>query len=195
MTRMHVRLVRTLPFFIVLGVGFWLWHEAGAFTAARLGRAGPEVWPRIILVVLIVSAVVGAIQALVREIDESSTSALIKSATRAIGQKEEIETDLRIEVGDPQTRRPLWAGAGIALLLGFVAIIPYLGFTLSGFLLMFGIILCAGYRKPIIAGVTAAVGALAFFVIFQRLVYVSLPLGVGPFKELSTMLMALFGVK
>jgi putative tricarboxylic transport membrane protein len=132
---------------------------------------------------------------LVRGADESSASALIKSATRAVGREGEIEADLQIKAGDPTMRRPLWAGVGIALLLGFVAVVPYLGFTLSTFLLMFGIILCAGYQRPIIAGVTAAVGTLAFFLLFQRLVYVSLPLGIGPFKEFSTALMALLGVK
>ena len=195
MIRMRVRLVRALPFFIVLGVGFWLWHEAGGFALARAGRIGPEIWPRAILVLLIVSAAVGAIQALVRGIDESSASALIKSATRAVGREGEIEADLQIEAGDPRTRQPFWAGAGIALLLGFVAVVPYLGFTLATFILMFGVILCAGYQRPIIAGITAALGTLAFFAIFQRLVYVSLPLGVGPFKELSIALMAALGVK
>lgn len=195
MTRMRVRLVRVLPFFIVLGIGFWLWHEASGFALARADRVGPEVWPRAILVLLIASAVVGASQALVRGADEGSASALIKSATRAVGREGEIEADLQIEAGDPSTRQPLWAGVGIALLLGFVAVVPYLGFTLTTFLLMFGVILCAGYRRPLVAGVTAAIGTLAFFIIFQRLVYVSLPLGVGPFKELSTALMAALGVK
>ena len=195
MTRMRVRIVRALPFFIVLGVGFWLWHTAGGFALGRAGHIGPEIWPRAILVLLIASAVVGTIQALVRGADEGGASALIKSATKAVGREGEIEADLQIEAGDPRTRRPFWAGVGIALLLGFVAVVPYLGFTLSTFLLMFGIILCAGYRRPVVAGVTSAAGTLAFFVVFQRLVYVSLPLGVGPFKELSTALMAALGVK
>ncbi|MSO85158.1 MAG: tripartite tricarboxylate transporter TctB family protein [Rhodospirillales bacterium] len=195
MIRMRVRLVRALPFFIVLGVGFWLWHESRVFALARPGYVGPEVWPRAVLVLLIASAVVGAVQALVRGIDEGSASALIKSATRTVGREGEVEADLQIEAGDPSTRRPLWAGIGIVLLLGFVVIIPYLGFTLTTFLLMFGVILCAGYQRPLIAGVTAALGTLAFFVIFQRLVYVSLPLGVGPFKELSITLMAAIGVR
>ena len=195
MIRMRVRLVRALPFFVVLGVGFWLWHESRAFALARPGYVGPEVWPRAVLVLLIASAGVGAIQALVRGIDESSASALIKSATRVVGREGEIEAELKIETGDPSRYRPLWAGAGIALLLGFVAVIPYLGFTLSTFFLMFGVILCAGYQRPLIAGVTAALGTLAFFVVFQRLVYVSLPLGVGPFQELSIALMAALGVK
>lgn len=195
MTRMRVRLVRALPFVVTLGVGLWLWHVAGGFALARPGQVGPEIWPRAILVLLIASAVVGALQALVRGADEGSASALIKSATKAVGREGEIEADLQIEAGDPSKRRPLWAGVGIALLLGFVAVVPYLGFTLSTFLLMVGVILCAGYQKPLVAGITAAAGTLAFFVVFQRIVYVSLPLGVGPFKELSTALMAAFGVR
>lgn len=195
MTPIRVRLVRALPFFIVFGIGGWLWHETGGFAVTRPGYVGPEVWPRAVLVLLIVSAVVGSIQALIRGTVEGGASALIKSATRAVGREGEVEADLQIDAGDPSTRQPVWAGVGIALLLGFVAVVPYLGFTLTTFLLMFGIVLCAGYRRPLVAGVTAAVGTLAFFIIFQRLVYVSLPLGVGPFKEMSTTLMALLGVK
>jgi putative tricarboxylic transport membrane protein len=195
MIRMRVRLVRALPFFIVLGVGFGLWYVTGGFALGRAGHIGPEVWPRAILVLLIASAIMGAIQALVRGIDEGSASALIKSATRAVGREGEIEAELQIEAGDPRTRRPLWAGVGIALMLGFVAVVPFLGFTLTTFLLMYGVIWSAGYRRPLIAGVTAAAGTFAFFAVFQRLVYVSLPLGVGPFKDLSTALMAALGVK
>ncbi len=195
MTRMRVRFVRALPFFIVLGIGFGLWYVTGGFAPGRPGYIGPEVWPRAILVLLIASAVIGTLQALVRGTEEGSASALIKSATKAVGREEEVEADLQIEAGNQRTRQPLWAGAGIALLLGFVAVVPYLGFTLAAFLVMFGVILCAGYQNPLVAGITAAAGALAFFIIFQRIVYVSLPLGVGPFKELSTGLMAAFGVR
>ncbi|MBI3451689.1 MAG: tripartite tricarboxylate transporter TctB family protein [Rhodospirillales bacterium] len=195
MIEMRVRLTRSLPYFIALSGGLWLWHAADGFALASPGRVGPEAWPRVILALLIVSAVVGAIQALVRNVDEGNASALIKSATKAVGREGEIEADLQIEAGDPSTRQPLWAGAAIILLFGFVAVIPYIGFTLATFLLMFGIIMCAGYRRPGIAAVTAAIGTLAFFVIFQRIAYISLPLGAGPFQEFSTSLMAAFGVK
>ena len=195
MTRMRVRLVRALPFLIVLGVGFWLWRVSGGFALARPGYVGPEVWPRAILILLIASAVAGAVQALVRGIDDASASALIKSATRVVGRDGEVEADLQIDAGDPSMRRPVWAVAGIVLLLAFVAAVPYLGFAPTTFLVMFGFILAAGYQRPLVAAVTSAIGTLAFFVIFQRIVYVSLPLGVGPFKELSTTLMAMLGVK
>ena len=83
----------------------------------------------------------------------------------------------------------------MAAMLGYVAVISYLGYAVSTFLLLFSIMLLAGYRRPLLAVLISLVGCLAFFVVFQRIVYVSLPLGVGPFKELSLALMALMGVR
>ena len=195
MIPIRVRLMRALPYLIILGIGVWLWRESSGFALLRPGYVGPEVWPRAVLILLIASAVVGALQALVRGIDDDAASALIKSATRVVGRDGEVEADLQIDAGDPSTRRPVWAVVGIALLLGFVAAVPYLGFAPTTFFVMFGFILAAGYPRPLIAATVAAVGTLAFFFIFQRIAYVSLPLGVGPFKELSTTLMAVFGVR
>ncbi len=195
MVRMRERLARALPFLIVLAVGAWLWLVTGGFTAARPGYAGPDLWPKAVLVLLIAAAAVGAVQAFARGLDDGAAGALIETATRAVGREGELEADLQLESGDPASRRPLWAWIGIALLLGYVAVVPWIGFTPATFLLMFGIILAAGYLKPWRAAAIAAVGTLAFFVVFQRIVYVSLPLGAGPFKELSIALMAAIGVR
>ncbi len=195
MIRMRERLARASPFLIVLVVGAWLWLVTGGFVTARPGYAGPDLWPKAILVLLIAAAAVGAVQAFARGLDDGAAGALIETATRAVGREGGLETDLQLESGDPASRRPLWAWIGIALMLGFVAVVPWIGFTLAAFLLMFGIILAAGYLKPWRAAAIAAVGTLAFFVVFQRIVYVSLPLGAGPFKEISIALMAAIGVR
>lgn len=195
MIRMRERLARASPFLIVLVVGAWLWLVTGGFVTARPGYAGPDLWPKAILVLLIAAAAVGAVQAFARGLDDGAAGALIETATRAVGREGELEADLQLESGDPASRRPLWAWIGIALMLGFVAVVPWIGFTLAAFLLMFGIILAAGYLKPWRAAAIAAVGTLAFFVVFQRIVYVSLPLGAGPFKEISIALMAAIGVR
>ncbi len=195
MIRMRGRLARAIPFLIVLAVGVWLWNVASGFTSARPGYAGPDLWPKAILLLLLTAAFVGALQALVRDVDDGALGALIESASRAVGREGELEADLQLEFGDPAKRQPLWAWFGIALLLGFVAIVPWIGFTPATFLLMFGIILVAGYPRPGIAAAISAVGTLAFFVVFQRIVYISLPLGAGPFKEMSIALMAAIGVR
>jgi putative tricarboxylic transport membrane protein len=195
MIRMRGRLARAFPFLIVLAVGVWLWHVANGFVAARPGYAGPDLWPKAVLLLLIAAALVGALQALMRDVDDGTASALIESASRAVGREGELEADLQLEFGDPAKRQPLWAWVGIALLLGFVLIVPWVGFTLATFLVMLGIMLAAGYPRLGVAVATSAVGAFAFFFVFQRIVYVSLPLGAGPFKELSIALMAAIGVR
>jgi hypothetical protein len=194
MIGMRERLVRAFPFLIVLAVGIWLWHVADGFVSARPGYAGPELWPKAVLVLLILAALTGAVQSLVRAPDEG-LGALIEQASRAVGREGELEADLQLEFGDPATRRPLWAWVGIALMLGYVALVPWTGFTIATFLLMFGIILAGGYPRPGIAATIAASGAFAFFVVFQRVVYVSLPMGAGPFKDLTIALMAMIGVR
>ena len=195
MIQMRGRFVRALPFLIVLVAAALLWLVTGDFVTARPGYAGPDLWPKAVLVLLIAASAVGALQALLRDVDDGGAGALIETATRAVGREGELEADLQLEFGDPAKRQPLWAWVGIALLLGYVAVVPWIGFTPATFLLMFGIILAAGYLKPWRAAAIAALGTLAFFVVFQRVVYVSLPLGAGPFKDVSIALMAAIGVR
>jgi hypothetical protein len=60
---------------------------------------------------------------------------------------------------------------------------------------MLTIMLLAGYTRPVVAAFISLVGTLAFFFVFQRVAYISLPLGVGPFKDLSVWLMTIIGVR
>jgi putative tricarboxylic transport membrane protein len=191
---MRERLARAIPFLIVLAVGVWLWHVADGFVSARPGYAGPELWPKAVLILLLLAALVGAVQSFARA-PEEGLGALIEQASRAVGREGELEADLQLEFGDPATRQPLWAWAGIALMLGYVAVVPWIGFTIATFFLMFGIILAGGYPRPGVAAAIAAGGAFAFFFLFQRIVYVSLPMGAGPFKDLTIALMAAIGVR
>lgn len=193
---MSLRLLRIFLFLVVIAIGAYLWTVATAFgVGARLGRAGPDVWPKIILGLIILAAAYGAVQALFRKNENEGLSLLVEIATRSVGREEETQKELDAESGPVETRRPIYAVGGIVAMLGFVAGIPYLGFSVTTFLLMFAVMMIAGYRRPSIAALVSFLGALAFFFVFQRIVYVSLPLGVGPFKELSTGLMVLFGVR
>ena len=119
----------------------------------------------------------------------------MRAAVRAIGRESEAQKELEAEAGTTGEQQPLRAAGAIAALLAFVALIAFLGFTLTTFLLMFAIMLLAGYRNRPLAAVIALLGALSFFFVFQKVAYVSLPLGAGPFKALSEMLIYLFGVR
>jgi putative tricarboxylic transport membrane protein len=187
---------RAGPFVIVLGVGIWLWTVANDFAiTTRLGRAGPDLWPKIILVLMIGAALWGIADALLRSRPEQETSILIAKASRSAGHEEDARRDLAEATDGTGKRHPRYAAAGIAAMLGYVVIIPYVGFLIATFLLLLAIMSAAGYTRPLRATALSLVGALAFFIVFQRIVYVSLPHGVGPFKEMTLTLMTLLGVR
>jgi len=188
---------RVAPFLIVAGAAVWLWTIAESFSiSTRLGRAGPELWPKIVLLLMLGAALWGVAEAVLKgRSEENETSVLITNAARSAGHEEDARKDLAGETDDGVKRQPASAIAGMAAMLGYVAVISYLGYAVSTFLLLLSIMLLAGYLKPLRAVFIALLGAFAFFFVFQRLVYVSLPLGTGPFKELSITLMALIGVR
>lgn len=186
---------RVAPFVMVFGFGVWLWTVANDFAiSTTLGRAGPDLWPKIVLVLLIGAALWGILDAALRSRHGDDTSILITNATRSAGHEEDARVDLEGEAASAE-KRPIFAILGIASMLGYVALIPYLGFVISTFLLLLAIMMFAGYERPLRAIIIAGLGALVFFGVFQRLVYVSLPMGAGPFKELTLALMALLGVR
>ncbi len=187
---------RAGPFVTVLGAGVWLWSVANDFAiTTRLGRAGPDLWPKIILVLMIGAAIWGIADAILKSRPDDETSILIANASRSAGHEEDARQDLAAATDGASERHPQFAVAGIAAMLGYVAVIPYVGFLLATFLLLMAIMLAAGYTRVLRAAGISLIGAFVFFIVFQRIVYVSLPHGEGPFKELTLALMALVGVR
>jgi putative tricarboxylic transport membrane protein len=190
------RLGRAAPFLLVAVICLYLFNVANQFDfVVRAGRPGPDIWPMIVLILILFASAWGAVEALLVPNDADGMSVMVRAAVRAIGREGEAERELEAEAGGDGERRPLRALAAILMLVAFVGSIAFVGFTVATFVLMFAIMLLAGYKRPLIAAVIALLGTLAFFFVFQRVAYVSLPLGVGPFKELSTTLMAIFGVR
>lgn len=187
---------RAGPFVIVLGAAIWLWTVASDFAiTTRLGRAGPDLWPKIILALMIGAAIWGIAEALLKSHPDDDTSILIANASRSAGHEEDARKDLAEATDGRSERHPRFAVAGIAAMLGYVIVIPYVGFLIATFLLLLAIMLAAGYTRLLRAAVISLIGAFVFFIVFQRIVYVSLPHGEGPFKELTLALMALVGVR
>jgi putative tricarboxylic transport membrane protein len=185
------RLLRAAPFLAVGVIGLWLWSVADSFSiTTRLGRAGPELWPKVVLSLMLGAALWGVADALFRAPPAHRTASSPVGYTKpSIGYEEDLGQSLE---GKPQ---PVFAVAGLAAMLAYVAALPYLGYAVSTFLLLLAIMLLAGYRRPLSALLIALLGTLAFFFVFQRIAYVSLPLGSGLFRQFSITLMALIGVR
>jgi hypothetical protein len=183
---MAARVRRMAPFAATLGGGLYLWSLTGEFdTAFSADRVGPAAWPRIVLTVLLGAALLGLVQAALRPGDlDRSLGAQLTSAPGAEG---EPEVEAR-----PSNLRAL---AGIGLLAIFPVAVPWLGFLITATLVLFAQMWVGGYRRPLPAALIAVVGTLALFFIFQRVVYLSLPLGAGPFAEFTKLVMATLGVR
>jgi hypothetical protein len=52
-----------------------------------------------------------------------------------------------------------------------------------------------GFRHVLWNPVVSLIGSFGFFFIFMKVAYISLPLGQGPFKALSLLLMQWMGVR
>ena len=84
---------------------------------------------------------------------------------------------------------------GIALTIGYVALLGTLGFFIDTVLYIAALMWTGRYRRwPVIAAVAFA-GALVFMFIFMKVVYLSLPIGSAPFATVSLLLMQLLGIR
>jgi putative tricarboxylic transport membrane protein len=85
--------------------------------------------------------------------------------------------------------------SGIVLTVLYVLVIERLGFFLTTFLYLAAFTWIGRYRRPVIVLVSSLVGSLFFMFMFMKVVYVSLPLGQGPFSQVTFLLMRLMGIR
>jgi cytochrome c oxidase subunit IV len=84
---------------------------------------------------------------------------------------------------------------GMGATLAYVLLVGMLGFFLATAAYLAAFVAVGGYRRWGVIGACALGGSLAMVVVFMKIVYVSLPLGAGPFRALSLSLLVLLGVR
>ncbi|HEX6795328.1 MAG TPA: tripartite tricarboxylate transporter TctB family protein [Casimicrobiaceae bacterium] len=170
------------PYAALFAASAYLYHEAGAFaSAARPGQLGPDFWPRAVLVLLMIVCGFAIVRrALVaRPVDVPEAADHGEPAVRP----------------DTVHRYPWLLAAGIALTIAYVLALDWLGFFVATALYLGLFMLVGCYRRARVIVASSVLGSLAFVYVFMKIVYVSLPLGRGPFKALSVWLLALLGVR
>lgn len=187
---MSGRLKGALPYAVLFLGAAYLYHGAGAFAATgRPGQLGPDVWPRSILVLLMVVCAF-----------EMVRGALF---VRAAADGEEAQAGAQAQAGagaapkpphEEERRYPALLAGGIGLTVLYVPGIQILGFFLATSIYLALFMLIGRYRRGAVIAATSVLGSLAFVYVFMKVVYVSLPLGVGPFKQVSAWIMAALGI-
>ncbi len=181
------RLARAAPYALLLAVAGVLYYFALRIdTSAAAGRIGPDAWPRAVLMLLGVVCIY-----------ELAKSFLAANARSAGGMLQDY-LDASVAPDEAQSAAPpsvLRLALGIGATLAYVLLVGVLGFFLATAAYLAAFIAVGGYRRWGVIAACALGGSLAMVVVFMKFVYVSLPLGAGPFRALSISLLALLGVR
>jgi hypothetical protein len=181
------RLAKSLPFLVLLCAAAFLFVRTLHFNFPHVpGRLGPDVWPQAILILLMITCAGAIGRNLLGEVHT-------KAGVKAPEDYPSVPGDAGDDAEAP-SRYGLVAG-GLLLFLAYPIALEYLGFLIATFLLMVLFMLVGQWRNA--AGVVAvsAIGTLALFYIFRGIVYVSLPLGSGPFHDFTVWIAALLGMR
>lgn len=182
------RFARAAPYALLLAIASVLYYFAlGIDTSAAAGRIGPDFWPRAVLVLL---ALVCAY--------ELAKGFLSADARSAGGMLQNFLLDhwgAADHAKSAALPSVLRLALGMSATLAYVLLVDVLGFFVATAAYLAAFIVVGGYRRWGVIAVCALGGSLAMVVVFMKIVYVSLPLGAGPFRALSLSLLALLGVR
>jgi putative tricarboxylic transport membrane protein len=183
------RLRAIAPYVVVLAIAAWLFHVALNFPVSpRAGRLGPGLWPRAILVLVIIVCVSRIVYGLFARQQAADEGGLLQEVAAGIPQAAGPDVTAA-------PRYPLLLLLGVALTVGYVALLGVLGFALATFIYMAAMMVVGRYRRPGVILVVALAGSLALMFIFMKVVYLSLPIGIAPFDAVSLALMKLMAIR
>jgi putative tricarboxylic transport membrane protein len=171
---MHAKLRHLLPHGLMLLASVLLYLAATKIDANTGGgsRIGPDVWPKAIIVFM---GLLCAWELVKRA---------LRGAPAAAGEAPAAAKPLK----------PAPLAGGIALVVGYVFVVPWMGFFLATALFLAGFSWIGGSRRPGLVAAVSLAGSLILVVLFMRVAYISLPLGENPFQQLSLLLLRLIGV-
>ena len=180
------RYLSALPYVAVLAAAAFFLYLASRidFTAPR-GRIGPDFWPRAVLGLMVLVCVYEIVKRVMfTRADE--VVGVAQALLQAAGEEEDAG----------QGQGSLWRllGGGAAT-LAYVLLVSVFGFFLSTFAFIAAFIVLGGYGRWGVALMAAGIGSLVLVTIFMKIVYVSLPLGEGPFRAVSVTLMGALGIR
>jgi hypothetical protein len=172
----YQRLWMAAPYAILLAIAGWFYALAGGIAFSRQGdNLGPDFWPRAVLATLMAICAVQVVRILFRAGEDARPR-----TGAAEGEDEQ----------GPRSTALLALGLGLTLAYG--ALLPTLGF-LTATALFLALFMYAGrYRAHAAIWMSSVAGAALLTLVFQKIVYVSLPRGAFPFDLVTDGLLRLF---
>lgn len=177
------RVSHMAPYLLVLAVAGYLFYLTFHFDSPPQDGIGPEFWPRIICAFMLITCAAKLLHIGFNAGDAESHEALSLDQSEILVARDE----------SGRRRRDVWLGIATTAL--YLLAFRTLGYFLSTFLYMIVFIYLGRYRKPGRILAVSAVASLVFMFIFMKVVYISLPLGVEPFAQVSEFLLHLMHVR
>jgi putative tricarboxylic transport membrane protein len=173
------------PYVVALVVSAFFYYETREIAPAAEGQLGADMWPKTILLL--------AIATCLWEIARNVLGRSPRTVKHSADDMSLVPRQSAAEEVSGITGVTPWIGIGLTA--AYVAAFPWIGYPLATFLYVVAFVYCGSYRKPLRAVLIGIAASLGFMFLFMRVVYVSLPIGIEPFAQVSTALMHLMGIK
>jgi len=181
---------------VLLIVALYLYNMALHFEfVLKPGRIGPDFWPKVILGLLILLAALDIICGLVAGCKLDAKSSLLAGVVPPPKEEEEETGSAVTEKEEEPVKYPKLLALGMALTVAYVALSDTLGFVVTSFAYLVIFMYLGRYRKHAVIWLGSAVGTVLLLLIFVKVVYVSLPIGVPPFDQLTFFLYRILGIE
>ena len=187
--REGTRFTRAAPYIVVgAAAGYLFYVAANIQYQARVGTLGPDFWPKLVLAFLMAVCAYEVVKIFVLGREAQVEGVLGTLVERAAESGDTGESA-------PAQGHPRMLLAGIALTAAYVALVQTLGFFAATVPYLLAFVRLGGYRRWGVNAAVSVVGTLLMLFFFMKVVYVSLPLGAGPFQQVTLFLMQLMGIR
>lgn len=179
-----------LPDIVFLILSAYLWYEASQFREVQPGELGPDFWPQLLIALIAVTACFRIVQKVLVIIRRRRNERPATPAPTLVQDPDSIEEAVQEE--DPIFLNKV--AVVVALSIGYALGVVYLGYPLASALFLAIFLQLAGKRNWLINALVGVVGAFIFSYTFQKIVFISLPTGVGIFDTFTVWLYRLVGI-
>jgi putative tricarboxylic transport membrane protein len=165
-----------------IGLCIPLWLTTDKWGTPAEGGPGPAFYPRLLIALFALCMVVRIVQEI----------RAIRRGVAVVDEDEEVipEEGAELEEEAVNARR---VAIVIAIAVAYVVASVYLGWVIATFLVVVVFLVLAGKRNLLIVVPLAAALSIGFAYMFVKVVYLSLPTGVGFFDDVSVRLFELLG--
>lgn len=175
------RLKGMAPYAALIVGAAYLFHDSASFAAAgKAGNLGPDFWPKAVLALLMLVCFL-----------EIGRQALFAAPAREAARPDPAAAP---QESAEEPRYGWLLAGGMILTVLYVPGIEYLGFFIATIVYLAAFMLVGRYRRMRVVAATSILGSLAFVYVFMKIVYVSLPLGMGPFRQVSIWILGALGI-